>query len=116
MNPSSSAAEPNSSSLLSSSVPVSLLKSWMVWWNFAPWPPKFSAVVVEQVGERALAVGAVGAERHGQVVDAAGRSGRARAAWRCWSVSRIAPSASIVPPVVDRGQLDEAVADDRRRR
>ena len=44
MKPSSSAADPNSSSLLSSSVALSLLKSSMVWWNCAPWPPKFFAV------------------------------------------------------------------------
>ena len=45
MNPSSSLAEPNSSSLLSSRVALSLPKSLIVWWNWAPWPPKFAAVV-----------------------------------------------------------------------
>ncbi len=38
------AAEENSSSLLSSSVPLRLLKSRIVSWNFVPWPPKFAAV------------------------------------------------------------------------
>ena len=45
MKPSSSLAEPNSSSLLLSRVALSLLKSLIVWWNCAPWPPKLAAVV-----------------------------------------------------------------------
>ena len=48
MKPSSSRAEPNSASLLSSRVWLRVLKSWMVWWNCAPSPPKFSAVVASR--------------------------------------------------------------------
>ena len=44
MNSSSCAAEPNSSSLLSSRVCESWLKSEIVWLNCSPWPPKLSAV------------------------------------------------------------------------
>jgi hypothetical protein len=55
-------AEPNSSSLLSSRVALSLLKSWIVWWNCAPWPPKLRGGGLEQVGQRAVLVGAGRAE------------------------------------------------------
>ena len=70
MKPSSSAAEPNSSSLLSSSVALSLLKSWIVWWNCAPWPPKFLAVDSSRSDSAPFLLAPVGSEGDGQVVDA----------------------------------------------
>ena len=69
MKPSSCRAEPNSSSLLSSRVALSLPKFLIVWWNWAPSPPKFFGGRLQQVGQRAVLVGAGRAERDGQVVD-----------------------------------------------
>ena len=60
ISPSRASAEPNSSSLLSSSVPVSWLKSSMVWWNLAPWPPKLAAVVSSRSVSAPLAFAPLG--------------------------------------------------------
>ena len=60
MKPSSALAEPKSSSLLLSRVWENLLKSWMVWWNCSPWPPKFSAVVSSRSESAPLLLAPVG--------------------------------------------------------
>ena len=96
--------------------PVSLPKFSMVWWNCAPWPPKFLAVESSRSVSAPFLLAPFGPERDGEVVEAGVdlvelerrrgavlRQGRRR-------------SASTAPPGVDRRELDEPVADDRRAR
>ena len=70
MKPSSASTEPNSSSLLSASVELSLRSPGSSAGTSSPWPPKLSAVTLEQVGQRAVLVGAAGAEGHVEAVEA----------------------------------------------
>ena len=68
--PSSSRTEPNSWSLLSARVPLSRLKFSIVRWNFAPWPPKFRAVVSSRSVSAPFLFAPFGPERDGEVVEA----------------------------------------------
>ena len=114
MNAWSRSAEENSSSLLFSRVVLRSPKSSIVCLNFAPWPPKFAAVCSSRSVSAPLGVGAVRAQRDGQLVEAAVdlvELERDRGALGL--EDRVV--GEHVALLVGRRQLDVAVADDRRR-